>query len=308
MNMNDLKKFNLQYKITIDTIDGNELILSSLSSDVLLNDNKKNNTLKSIKDNLKSPTIEFNINKQNNNSGNDATIIIHNLSYETRQRIYKAKISVATYRKVIIEAGYQDYTTTIFKGNISYCISTKQGEDIITTIYCNNSYSVNNSKISLAMKNNNDILQTLLKNMKNVDIGEITSNNNLFKMSSRGRSFNGNIWDIINQNNKDLDIFIDDEKVYILKNNDILKSNDLVLNANSGLLEITENDLMIEAKIVFEPLAKLCSKVILESEFNKRYNGEYKIIGLNHNVIISKIGSESQGTTQLNLNLLQRAK
>ena len=276
-------KFNLQYKITVQDRDFNNVIISSFSE--------------VFKDNQYCPTVDITVNKNNISQGNNAKIIIYNLGKNTRKNLKKSIIDTTINRQVIIEAGYQTYTTIIFIGNISSCFSYRESENIITEINCNNSFATENSKINLSIKEDKDILNTMVNNLKDTSIGYITKND-ILKVSYRGRSFQGKVWDIINENNEDLDIFIDDKKLYIMAEDEIKSTDKVILDNETGLLqEPKEYDGYIELKTIFEPLATLNGEVVLNSELLPEYNGSYKCIGFNHKITISKIGGSSDGIT-----------
>lgn len=307
-----MKKFNLQYTLKIQDKDYNTIIISSLGEDAIGNNYYMNNGRfnNKLKDNIFAPTVEINIDKQNTNAGNEATITIYNLGDKLRKSLFKSKVSLFNNRTITIEAGYSDYTSTIYKGNIDYCCSEKRNENILTEIHCNNSHIVNESNINMCVSGDDNILDLLLKNIKNLEIGEITPEaKDLFRQSSRGRTYSGNIYKIINENNEKYEIYEDDGKIYIMGVNQVLRQNNLVLNNESGLLN-TPKDYgnFIELQTAFEPMAKLNQKIILESVLMPEYNGRYKTIGFNHNLVISKIGGTSEGTTNWKLLMLEERK
>ena len=79
-------------------------------------------------------TIEFNIIRDTQATTNTGVFSIYNLSYATREKMFKDRLNTGIVKGIILEAGYEGNLSTIFKGNIQECYSRRNGADIITEI------------------------------------------------------------------------------------------------------------------------------------------------------------------------------
>lgn len=293
--MNNIKKYNLNYKIEAEGVDGAIYTIQSFSD---------YGTGKQFKDKLESLAVKINIERTFTNSANKCSISIYNLAENTRKMIKKSRLSTNIYRKLRVYAGYQDFITLIFAGTIQTANSYRENDNFITVIEGRDNYAMINSRtnISIAPNYSGNIVKDLANNLDNIKIGYITEEANIIKSGARGKVINGNTWDIINNANDSLDIFIDNETLFIMKEEEIRTSDNLVIDVESGLLqEPQEYDGYLEVKTLFEPLANINNLITLNSEVIPDYNGDYKLIGIIHNLEIEKIGKQTTGTTTLKL-------
>lgn len=293
----DIKKFGLNYKIEVQGWDNNIYTIQSYEDKYSGN---------GYIDKLESLAVKINIEKQNTNSANKCRVEIYNLAESTRKAIKKSRLLEADqYRSLKIYAGYKDFITLIFAGSVSSAESYRQGCDFVTSIDGMDNYGMVNSFTSISLEPKYDskkMFETLVNDMPFTQIGYITDKATPFDIGERGRTFQGKTWQIISELNTDLDIFINDEKFYAMTENEVLTSDYLTLDTESGLLqEPREYDEYLEVKTLFEPLAVIGNLVNLNSELLPEYNGDYTLIGLSHNLEIEKIGRSSEATSILRL-------
>lgn len=75
--------------------------------------------------------IEANVSKTIVSEANTATVIIHNLSQETREALRNQNVSIR------LCAGYEGYEKeTVFTGGVKSAVSWRQGTDIVTRLVC----------------------------------------------------------------------------------------------------------------------------------------------------------------------------
>lgn len=304
----DRKKFNLNYKIIIEDNNNQNIILKSYTDTT---DQETNNFI----DSLNSFTIKCDIKREISETNQRCKLTIYNLGEDTRQRIkknfYTDNNIIKNFRKIEVYAGYESFITLIFKGFIYTCLSYKNNTEFITELNClsNGTTAVaGNSNISLNPNYTDyEIIQQLAKTMTNVEIGYITKDTEeLFHKNKRGYSFNKNALEILIEKNKKLDIFVDNQKLYIMNEKEVRTAEIIEITAESGLMSVKEYEIYLELTMLFEPLANLNNKVIINSESFKEYNGTYAIMGINHNLNISKIGNNSMGQTTLKINSLNK--
>jgi hypothetical protein len=92
---------------------------------------------------------------------------------------------------------------------------------------------------------------------------------------------------LINQSTGD-NFFIDLETAYVLKDNEVLNGSVTLIHSDTGLLGTPKReDTFLEFEMIFESSLILGQIIEIQSEIQKQYNGQYKIIGINHTGIIS---------------------
>ena len=294
------KKFNLNYKIVVEGNDGKFITLQSYELD--------GGKLKSLDESL---AIKINITKSNTTTPQQCSLTIYNLNPTTRNNIKKSRVYEANKKRSIkIYAGYGDFVSLLFDGEVQSAQSNLNGTEFETVVECFNDFAMKYGNINVSLreeKENKDIIERIRQTMPDIDTGYINeSSNNIFKIGKRGRSFQGNSWNLLNTMNKDYNIFIDNNKLYVMKEKEVRTSDILQLDFESGLLEAPkEYDNYIEIKTLFEPLANLNNLVILNSSIKSEYNGNYKLLGFTHDLNIENLGNNSNGTTTLKLSFLK---
>lgn len=296
--MNISEKFNLNYRIIAQDIYGNLHTLTSI-----VENTKRNNQ---FIDRLNSLAVRINIEKTNTLSAQKCKIQIYNLNKTSRKLLKKSKLDTNIYRSIEVYGGYRDYLVLLFKGNIQSAQSYRQNENFITDIDVSCDFGIinGNTNISFASSySKNDIVRNIINNIPYVKPGYINYNNINMCISPRGRVFSGKTWDLLAElKTNNTDVFIDNEQLNIIDNNEAFTADVLYITSDSGLLqEPREYDGYLEVKLLFEPLANLNNFIVLDSISKPEYNGNYKIIGITHNLDIEKIGKQSEGTTTLKL-------
>lgn len=245
-------------------------------------------------------TMKFNVQRNSFATINSATIQVLNLSLETRNKIFKDRFDNLTYRQCTLEAGY-DELATIFKGNIYVANSERQGVDVITTITARDGFhdvlNTNTFKTYAAGTTVGDVVQDLIGQFPNLTEGKIGVIDGDFK---RGVAINGSTFDALNTytNNQ---VFIDNEQVFALANNEVLEGDILVLNSATGLLQTPRrDDAFLQVTSLFEPRVTIGQYIEIQSDIMPIYDGQYKVIGVQHQGTISEaIGGDCSSTFNL---------
>lgn len=283
------KKFNLNYKIVVEDINGILHIISSI--------NEKGEDI------LESLSVNINVEKTITDSSNKCKLEVINLKESTRKVLKKSRLDSNIYRSLEIYAGYNNKPALIFKGNIETANSYRQNTEFITEIVgMDGQFGIINSQTnkSFDRKFGDNLNIVLASDLKNINVGYITETNP-FKIGERGRVLEGNTWNLISGQNL-LQTFINDEKVFILQPEEVIANDILIIDNESGLLNTPkEYDGYLEVEMLFEPNVVLGGLTTLESKTAKEYNGNYKLIGANHQLSVSKIGKGSEGKSMLKL-------
>jgi len=274
-------KFQRRYKLTvqINTAEGQEKAIE-----------------------IRSPlTLELDVNRSTQSSLNSATFRVYNLSETNRSLIFQNRFSIndvsGNRKKVILQAGYEttknrdDDLSTIFIGNLLEAYSYRQGTDIITYINAQDgSLGAYNSDIRETIVGGTsfkDIAKTLIAGITGVTEGKIGDIQGASKTST---ALNGNNFYLLKKDYKD-EVFIDLEKVNIINENEYIKTTGgkvLLITSETGLLGTPQRqgtDLV--ADMIFEPKIQVAQLAEIKSQFNKKFDGQYKVMGLKHSGIIS---------------------
>lgn len=249
-------------------------------------------------------TCQFDIQRNAAASLNNGTFKIYNLSPTNRNQLFQARVNAARIggksKKVVFQGGY-DNLTTCFIGNVLEAYSYRQGVDIITVISCQDGgHSAYTSKISTTIEAGTsffDTLKTLFGSMSGMSIGAI---GNIEGSHKKPVALFGSSFYLLRKNYGD-EFFIDLSKMNWLKANEYIKNKGgLVprINSQTGLLgtPILQGTLLI-VNMLFEPRINVANLVDIESSINPQFNGQFKVLGVSHNGIISEAQSGAATTT-----------
>ena len=172
-----------------------------------------------------------------------------------------------------LKAGYSKIET-IFKGAISIAKSKREGANFVTTIEAYDGlYDLKNSYTSKVVKGN--VSSQIIQDMPTVKQGKITEQNPLL----RPRVLVGNSFKLIEQNLEENETFyIDDGVIHIIKDKEVTSSYIPLVSAATGLLnspDLAEKEVFFETQM--NPLIKIGCLIQLESLYEKRLNGIYKV-------------------------------
>ena len=285
-------KFNINYKLVIEDLYGNEVIITSY--DML-----------TFKDKLNSLYIQCSITRQIAEMNQRLNLRIYNLQEETRLKIKKSRTNTNIYRKIEVYAGYGSYVSLIFKGCIMTALSCKENTDIITEITAlSGGYQSVNGDTNISFTagyENKNIVNNLVKSIPQLEIGYINQDIVFFPKNDRGYTIDGNILNELREKAKKIGaiVFIDNERIYIMAEKEVRTSSILKIEDSTGLMSVKEYDIYLEINTLFEPLANLNNKIIINSNIFKQYNGDWQLFGIQHNLSIAKIGANSNATTTL---------
>lgn len=224
--------------------------------------------------------IQFEATKNIKRSLNKATIKIYNLSKEKYNELRKDE-NEKKYLRCALSVGY-DKLGIVFQGNIKTCSVRREGTDVITTIECvDGGYDFQNSFTSKTVRSKEEIIDATIKDMKNTKKGKITKQKKIL----RPKVLVGSSAKIIEKSlQEDEDYFIDGEKLYILKSNEVISKFVAEVSSETGLLTTPS---IQEKKITFDtlmnPLLRCAGMCSLESIYEPKMNGTYKIEAITYN-------------------------
>ena len=280
--MNLQNKFQCHYKLILQWPENNGQIGKAIVTDPI--------------------TINFDIKKQIFQDTNTARITIYNLDNGTRESIYQDRLMLETNREksVTLLAGYGNTLTVCLFGHIQQCYSERVGTDMVTTIdvidpNILSNYSSVTFEAGTTFKEAIDYLTSQFPDLKQGEVGNFQGE---FKMPT---VFDGNTFNAINELTGG-HTFIDNGIINSLNDNECLSNYGAYLvQSDTGLLGTPKRyDAVLEIEMLFEPDIRIGQMVEIVSETQSRFNGQFKVVGLNHNCTISGATS-GRRTTKLQL-------
>lgn len=249
-----------------------------------------------------SLTIDFDIQRGVGADLNSMTLRIYNLSRDNQAQLYQARLDLSnkntfTARPIILQAGYNDGLSVIFRGGIREAFTFRQGNDLITQVealdgilsttqtYANISYESATTAQQIV-----DDLVAPLTSQTDIEAGQTklsTKTAALIGDNQRGYVIVGNAYDIL-QEYTSKKAFIDLGELNILSDNECIRPSVRVIDADTGLLGIPRLDgLRITIETIFEPRINIGEFIEVQSSVAKQFNGQYKVAAVQHKGILS---------------------
>lgn len=238
---------------------------------------------------------------------NNASLIIYNLSPETRNRIYKDLYTFTIRWQISIVAGYGETELyEIFRGNIEEAYSLKQGTEWITSIKAyDGSWQIRNGFVNETMTKDvtlKDSLKRIIHTMPEMLTGVLGSPSQ--GESNRGNVVVGNSYDVM-QELTDKQTFIDGETVYVMSEEEVIRGDAFVLESDLNFTTPKRRDTYLELDTLFSPEIRVGHIAEVRS-LEKRYDGQYKVYGIKHAVTFSE-AIRGDAITTVSLNVSSRS-
>lgn len=284
------QKFGRNYRVTIDPKDGGPKILVTLGQGF---------------------TMRFFVQRTAFGDLNHASIELYNLGPDNRARIFQDSWipglnpantnDTVPGRTITVELGYQNLYQ-VFTGIIQQASTQREGTNLITSIDAMDSrFDIAASQTYQTLESGQSVgsvIQFLVGQFPTLTLGGMGSWPDIIQ---RPVALNGPTWDLLKRYSSS-NVYIDNSKIYVLRNNETLKNQVQTINDSTGLLQTprrTEGQLQVVT--LMEPGLEMFQQVNLQSSVNPVFNGQYKIIGLTHQGIISPV-ENGRCTTSLSLN------
>lgn len=239
-------------------------------------------------------TLEFNVVRNTLSSANACQIRLFNLSLEHRDRLRQNQSDYgATFgykQDIELRAGYGNNLAVIFRGNINYAFSQREGVNYITTLESFDAGLAQvNGYVDLEFSKGTPIKQVITEianTLPDVTIGAI----GLFIGAlTKGASFTGNAMQILYELTGG-GCYIDSGKFYALGTYEYVQSIDSVseISSASGLLQTPQLErTIVTFDMIFEPKLNIGTQVTLNSSTETGFNGQYIVKGVKHRGVIS---------------------
>lgn len=254
---------------------------------------------------------EFNITRDVFSDTNKGNFKIYNLNMAHRNMIFQDYMNIGRIVIVEFRAGYYHEESIkqgvwaalplLLSGRVLNAYSHKQGTDIITEIETID-IDIFNSQSSCtfsAETTREDAIKTLVKDLKNTELGDMAP-----MPEKLGKPFTvtGDTMSAINAICGG-GAFIDNGKLHVLAPNYVRDKVSIAkVTSDRGLLGTPRRrEALCEVDVLFEPQITVGQLVELESSISPaQYNGQFKVVGVNHSGSIS--GADC-GTVKTKLNL-----
>lgn len=257
-------KFGRSYRLVIDPKDGGPPIIVTMPL-----------------------TVQFWLKRNTMASLNYLSVDIYNLGPALRDRIFQDRYVVRD-RTITMEGGY-DSLSLMFKGVIFQANSSREGTNIITRIEARDgNYDVGTSMTFQTLdkgKTLKDVFKFLAGQLPTVEMGAIGEYTDVL---SRPVTLNGNTYELLKRYSNN-EVFIDCNKIYVLQKDEIVAGDLPEINVDTGLLETPRRDEgFLTVTTLFEPRITIKQQIDLKSSIMKVYNGQYQVLGVMHQGIISE--------------------
>lgn len=243
-------------------------------------------------------SIRFNLIRNTLASANRATIQVINLPPQVRNQIYKDRFSITDYWRVQLRAGYNNRLHEVFTGNIYEAYHNKVKTEWISTIDCFDGMdAIQNGFTSITVEKNTPkqtYVRRLITDLPNITAG-ILGIPAQGEGSPRGKSLMGQTISLIAEETGGK-YFIDNETIHILEEIEVLPGPVIRLDPDDLLTTPRRREAFLDFQALFQPQVKI-GRVYEIDSLEARFNGQYKIVGFNHNVLISGAESGSAITT-----------
>lgn len=259
-----MNKFQRSYRIVIDPKDGGDAIVIGLPF-----------------------TCNFFIQRNQNASYNTLSVDIYNLSKANRERIFNDKFDDRD-RTITFEGGY-DSLTLLFAGTIFQAGSVRQNTEIVTRIeaYAGR-YDLNTTKTFQTInkgKTVGEVMEFLVGQFPSLELGAI---GDYSEKLLRPVTLSGNTYDILKEYSGG-NIFVDNNRIYILKDTDVIAGEIPIINDKTGILDTPiRQEGLLQVSTLFEPRVQVAQSIALDSGIAPVYNGQYKVVGIMHQGTISE--------------------
>lgn len=261
-----MDKFGRNYRLTIEMNSGGEAIV------------------------IEPPfTLEFSVSRNVMASLNQGVFRVYNISPGSRNDIFQDRFNFAAYRRITLEGGYEKNLSTLFVGSIFEANSYRQRSDLITYINARDGgFDIPTTQSFRTVQQGTSVLDMVkgligdFPNLKQGNIGAVPGT------LLRPAVIDGNTFEILQKYTNNL-AYVDLEQVHVLNNDEAIVGEVPLIDPSTGLLDTPRrDDAYLTIRTLFEPRIVMGQVVELRSTTLPQYNGQYKVIGVQHQGIISE--------------------
>lgn len=234
--------------------------------------------------NSKGYRIDFSVIKFPGGNLNTAEIQIYNLSEDSSKFITES----STRDIVILEAGYNDKRSVIYKGFMRTLTREKNGPDIINRIQSNNQNSTAKTVVAKTIKEqplNNLLDQLASENELKIE------RDNFEPTRVQGKAYFSGLENVLTElaNTYDFDWHVNDNVLRVTKNEGSALGAEFKFDPSTGLLRIpVRTEKGTDVLTLLEPLINPTDVFELESRFNKFNLGQQQFVQAAQGTVITQ--------------------
>jgi hypothetical protein len=219
--------------------------------------------------------IVFSADKSDDATLNKLTLKIDGLS-ETKRRLLVRDSDQDTYFPLDLKVGYQGLLETIFRGSIDKAGSTRDGAQFVTNIEClDGGNDFLKGFVSATVTSKAAAIDAVLGTMPNTQKGKIGAMNDLVRPKVLVGNSIAVVQEMLDPNQR---WFIDDERLNVLGDSELVSSFAPLISAETGLLNTPEADKKnITVTTFLNTSVKVGGIFKLDSKTAPHLNGVYKV-------------------------------
>lgn len=218
--------------------------------------------------------VAFTVDKSITGGLNKMNIQVTGLKESSRLAIVKDKEDQKRI-PIVLRVGYKDNLETIFQGTVHRGSNDRGGSSFISTLEClDGGEDYLQGFTSKTIESKDVLVDEILKDMPNTKRGKVTD----LPAITRPKVLLGNPIQVLRESlNADESLFIDNERLSVVKDGEVISSYAPIVRASTGLLNTPQKE---NQKITFEtlmnPSLKLGGLADLRSVNAPYLNGVYK--------------------------------
>lgn len=219
--------------------------------------------------------VQFDVTKSIYGQLNKMSLTLYNLNENNRKKLVKDPEDSVVI-PISLSVGYVDKIEKIFKGTIFEASSERSGTDFVTTIESiDGGHDMFASYTSQTVIGKDNSVKTILESFSRIKKGKITEQNKLI----RPKVLVGNSIKLLEEQlNEDETFFIDDERLYIITDKEVLGELIPVVNSDTGLINQPQRaNKIVSFDTMLNPSIKIGGRVDLQSKTALHLVGIYKI-------------------------------
>ena len=235
-------------------------------------------------------TLEFSVNKASFAGANNFTCSIYNLSSEVRAGLRHDATNVADYRGIVLQAGYGSNLGTVFNGNITEGVSTRDGNTWVTSLSGSDGiFALINGQTNYnfpAGTSRQQMIEQIVLGMPHITLGAV--GNDFSQKIVRSNTLIDTAFNEL-QSLTNGNFSVQDGKAYTISDSEYLEGEIQTISAETGLLGTPfRSGQFVVVEMLFEPRIKMFQGISLFSMTGDNVNGFYKVVAIKHHGTISE--------------------
>lgn len=230
--------------------------------------------------------VKFDISKSADGSApSKAKIQVYGLSESKRQRIVKNPVD-SKHVPVSLSIGYrgddsQDaLLSEIFRGNVDKASVQRDGADVLVDMEClDGGFDMLGGFVSKTIDAGQIVINQILQDMPNTSAGKIAQRDTLL----RPKVVVGRPAEVLaNAKRAGEQLFIDGEKLYIIKDSETVSAYAPLVSASTGLISVEDEVQQVLFATIINPSIRLGGIVKIESVYSPHLDGVYKVTSMGY--------------------------